>query len=120
MIMREFAAAAGGKAAAGAAGAAGASRAGSWEYAHASLVWKDVIGAGGFGTVYEVAHGGLAMAAKKIVITVAAERESAVRMVRRELRALQPLRATLRGTCSVRTASGVLGFQNPPPRASSA
>ena len=60
-----------------------------YEFPQKNIVFTREIGAGRFGTVYEVRMGGMVLAAKKISCTVASEREAIVTMCRREFRALK-------------------------------
>ena len=51
--------------------------------------WGRELGRGGFGAVYEVVHGGMRLAGKKMSLTVADERARIEGLLKREFRALQ-------------------------------
>ena len=55
----------------------------------AALRWERELGRGGFGAVYEVVHGGMRLAGKKMSLTVADERARIEGLLKREFRALQ-------------------------------
>ena len=55
----------------------------------AALRWERELGRGGFGAVYEVVHGGMRLAGKKMSLTVAGERARIEGLLKREFRALQ-------------------------------
>ena len=63
----------------------------TWVVALSALQWKRRLGAGSFGTVFEVDYRGVRVAAKKMTFTVEGERRQVEEILRREFRALQQL-----------------------------
>ena len=62
----------------------------AWVVPSAALRWeRESLGRGGFGAVYEVVHGGVRLAGKKMSLTVADERARIEALLKREFRALQ-------------------------------
>jgi serine/threonine protein kinase len=61
-----------------------------WEFAAADLDWANAreIGRGGFGVVFDIACGGLRVAAKRMDVSIGRQREDLERLLRREFRAL--------------------------------
>ena len=63
-----------------------------WVIASSELTWRGALGMGAHGSVYEVEWKHSRIAAKKVLVTVPAERERLERSMRREMRALQQAR----------------------------
>ena len=61
-----------------------------WEFAAATIMWHEHLGAGSFGEVHRVTRGGLEMAAKQVFVHGAARAE-AEKVLRREFRAAHGL-----------------------------
>ena len=61
----------------------------AWVVPSAALRWERELGRGGFGVVYEVVHGGVRLACKKMSLTVAGELARIEALLKREFRALQ-------------------------------
>ena len=72
-------------------GASGPAFSPAWVVESTALRWKRQLGAGSFGTVFEVDYRGVLVAAKKMSFTIADERQRVEKMLCREFRALQQL-----------------------------
>ena len=61
----------------------------AWVVPSAALRWERELGRGSYGVVYEVVHGGVRLAGKKMSLTVVDERARVEGLLKREFRALQ-------------------------------